>query len=89
MEPMIQLDGRCMQTADTAHSYLRQQMRFPAYYGNNADALFDCLTEIGEPVTLVLSHPETAAPLILAVIRTAAAQNPFLHLNEEVEGDEA
>lgn len=83
METTITLDGRCMQTAETAHSYLRQQLRFPAYYGSNADALFDCLTEIGDPVTLVLSHPEKTAPLILAVIRTAVAQNPSLHLEEE------
>ncbi len=89
MESIIRLDGRCMQTADSAHSYLRQQLQLPSYYGNNADALFDCLTEIGEPVTLMLFHPEKTAPLILAVIRTAAAQNPSLHLMEEVESDEA
>ncbi len=81
MERTIALDGRCMQTAETAHAYLRQLLQLPTYYGSNADALFDCLTECGEPLTLTLTHSESTAPLILAVLRTAAAQNPALTLN--------
>ena len=28
------------------HSYLKKKMKFPDYYGENLDALFDCLTDI-------------------------------------------
>ena len=31
-----------------AHEYLAEVFSFPEYYGKNLDALFDCLTEMGE-----------------------------------------
>lgn len=36
------------------HDYLAQVLELPAYYGKNLDALYDCLTEISQPLTLVL-----------------------------------
>ena len=38
---------------EQAHLYLAQMLDFPSYYGKNLDALYDCLTEIGE-CTIVL-----------------------------------
>ncbi|MDO4733306.1 MAG: barstar family protein [Bacillota bacterium] len=39
----IELDCSMMRDRDSAHAYLKEKMGFPAYYGKNLDALFDCL----------------------------------------------
>ena len=46
----------CTQIADKAalHRALARELHFPDYYGNNLDALYDCLTDIQEETTLAL-----------------------------------
>lgn len=39
------------------HEYIAKKMAFPEYYGQNLDALYDCLTEITEPTAVGLSIP--------------------------------
>ena len=34
-----------MVSKEAAHAYLKETFGFPAHYGNNLDALYDCLTE--------------------------------------------
>ncbi len=41
----IILDGKRMTAKEEAHAYLQEALDFPAYYGRNLDALYDCLTE--------------------------------------------
>ena len=36
------------------HAYLKEKFGFPEYYGNNLDALYDCLTDISEPTAIGL-----------------------------------
>ena len=43
------------------HSAFRKALDFPQWYGNNLDALYDCLTELPEPVRLVLKNWDAAA----------------------------
>lgn len=40
------------------HNYLMQILHLPDYYGKNLDALYDCLTEISEP--LIIAVPAAA-----------------------------
>lgn len=37
-------------TADDLHAYLATRLDFPSYYGNNLDALQDCLGDIDDDV---------------------------------------
>lgn len=41
----IILDGNMMTSRQETHSYIKKKMKFPDYYGNNLDALADCLSE--------------------------------------------
>ena len=54
----VQLDGRQMTDRETAHTYLAEQLQFPSYYGRNLDALYDLLTERGEPLEILFTHTE-------------------------------
>ena len=52
----VELDCRKMTDKQAAHAYLKQELSFPEYYGNNLDALYDVLTELGEQTELVLKN---------------------------------
>ena len=42
------LDGSLFTDKKKAHEILKKELSLPAYYGNNLDALHDCLTEMGQ-----------------------------------------
>lgn len=49
----IILDGEDFKTKEELHRILKSNLDLPEYYGNNLDALWDCLTGwIEIPVTL-------------------------------------
>ena len=52
----IVLDGLELRSLEEVHD--RFAAVLPAWYGRNLDALFDCLTDPGEPVTVRLLHRE-------------------------------
>lgn len=53
------LDARKLGTKGSAHPYLKKVFRFPDYYGNNLDALYDCLSEL-PPIHVSLIHSREA-----------------------------
>ena len=70
---------------EQAHTYLAQVMEFPEYYGHNLDALFDCLTELGEcTITFqgehILHQADCYGAKVLQVFEEAAQVNPRLIL---------
>lgn len=69
---------------EQVHEYLAQMLDFPAYYGKNLDALFDCLTELKD-CTVVLMGVDTLpqdsyGARVLKVIEAAAQANAGLKL---------
>ena len=69
----------------TAHRYLAKALELPEYYGNNLDALYDCMTEKSECTIIFKGAPKLYqkggyGAEILAVMRDAAEANPQLQM---------
>ena len=67
------LDARILGEKESAHSYLKRIFCFPDHYGNNLDALYDCLSELpyGANLSIHLIHTEDAGdyfPKVLTVL---------------------
>ena len=52
----IEIDGNAIFTSPDLHKALAEALSFPEYYGNNLDALYDCLTEIDQDTLLILNN---------------------------------
>ena len=82
------VDCHRMTSRAAVHDTLARTFAFPAYYGRNLDALYDCLTAL-PPCAVRLENRDALyenlgpyAEKLLAVFRDAAAQTPGLHLIE-------
>ena len=53
---MIILDGKSMGDRASLHDELRKKLNLPDYYGNNLDALSDCLDEMCERQLVVVER---------------------------------
>lgn len=80
------LDFTGITTKEELHAYLKAQLQLPEYYGNNLDALYDCLT--GMPLSIVtivnleaLSSLEMYALSLMEVFEAAAGVNEDLLIN--------
>ena len=74
-------------TKEDAHAYLKKKLAFPDYYGNNLDALYDCLTDIHEEQTIIIPKENMNPPYVgtygkqmLRVFEDAAKENPHLQI---------
>ena len=52
MEERI-IDCGSIRTKEDLHKVFRESLSFPEWYGNNLDALYDCLTEYAGKVRLL------------------------------------
>ena len=52
MEEKI-IDCARIHSREDLHAVFREALTFPEWYGNNLDALYDCLTEISGKVRLL------------------------------------
>ena len=69
------------------HTYLKNTLDFPFYYGANLDALNDELTSVSYPLKITLRYParpkgmmKEYLPRVLQVFRDAARENYNLEL---------
>lgn len=81
-ERRVSLNARRMTTRELAHAHLKARLSLPEWYGNNLDALNDCLGEIGEPTRIILRFaPVLEASLgeygvkLIRVLEQAAGAN--------------
>ena len=83
---IVIVDGRRIDSPEALHKFLAWQLRFPLWYGNNLDALYDCLTDISEPTAIQVVHANElrehlgpASHGFFRVLRDAAKENPNLY----------
>ena len=83
----LTLDCSQIGTKAGLHLQLTELLDLPEYYGNNLDALADCLSEIHQETCLVLEHPEALqesmgdyADRLFRLLEHCASENPFFHV---------
>ena len=85
MVKKVVLDCEKLLRRKEAHLYLAEMLDFPDYYGKNLDALYDCLTELGECTIVlrgdnILRGSEGYGAKVLKAFQEAASANPRLKL---------
>jgi len=83
----VTLDCRNFVSRSALHSAFAEALFFPAHYGNNLDALHDCLTALSEDTRLTLLHWEAAeeslgryAATLKRILAHSEAENRNLHI---------
>ena len=74
------IDTNKLTTMEQIHDFLAEELNFPAHYGKNLDALYDCLTDITEETEIQLTAEEETFHPLKKVLTTAAKSNKNLHI---------
>ena len=70
----IIIEGKLIQ--QKGHKYLKETLNFPDYYGENLDALYDCLTDIGTETEIRLNNAELVDKEIIDTFIDSSNENP-------------
>ena len=81
----VVIDCEKLRQKEQAHLYLAEVFDFPDYYGKNLDALFDCLTELGECTIVlnggnILHQTDSYGLKVLKIFEEAALVNSNLKI---------
>ena len=86
----IIIDGSAIFTSPDLHKALADALSFPDNYGNNLDALYDCLMEIHRDTHLQLRnwhhiefHLKDYSGKAVYVFHVACQENPHLRVSLE------
>lgn len=87
---IVNIDCAGITDARQLHEILARALTFPDWYGNNLDALYDCLTALGEETVITLCGTQSMGrweKSFLRVLADAARENPRLtwYLPEQTE----
>ena len=80
---MKMVDCKGVENKQQLHKRLAEALSFPDYYGNNLDALFDCLMDMRQETVIHLEGWETLAQWKDGFTQTfmdAAQENPHLQV---------
>ena len=76
------LDGNVIETREQLHAALQRDLELPEWYGRNLDALYDCLTDSHEAISIEIrnrdaltAHLGRYAAALEHVLRDAAGEN--------------
>ena len=64
---------------ENPHEYIKEKLDFPDYYGENLDALYDCLCELSNKIIIIKDSSLLDEDLI-ATFKDASVENPDLKL---------
>ena len=81
----VELESKHLEEPKEAHQYLRNKMHLPAYYGNNLNALYDCLSTM-QDTKVTLLHEQKSGEYyskVRQVFRRAGEQNESLWVREQ------
>ena len=83
----VTLDCRGFVPRSELHRAFAEALSFPDHYGNNLDALHDCLTALSEETRLILLHWDAAeeslgryAAALKRVLDDSQQENPNLNI---------
>ena len=78
----IRLNGDKMRDKASTHAYLKEKLALPDYYGENLDALWDCLSSEASLMRITICKSEAIirqlgsyGESILSVLEQAAEEN--------------
>ena len=77
----VWIDGKHITDMASLHSLVALSLGFPSYYGNNLDALYDCLTDLFEETEITVTNAEYLKSSLekgnafLNVLKQAAEEN--------------
>jgi ribonuclease inhibitor len=81
------IDGALMGSEQDFHLAISAALRFPQYYGQNLDALWDVMADVERPIRLVWRNAEGARPampdrfdVIIELLRAVEARDQSLGL---------
>lgn len=79
---LLLCDLNAFSDMEEAYDYLEKELSLPSWFGRNMDGLYDCLTDIGYPLTFLLPPVQEGLPAkrILPVLEDAAKENPNLSI---------
>lgn len=86
----IRLNGDKMLNKAAAHAYLKQKLALPDYYGENLDALWDCLVSdfsvkkiIVYNTAAIIEHLGSYGESIINLLEQAAEENEYIKVDIE------
>lgn len=82
------LDGNEILDKKMLHDILAASLNFPHWYGRNLDALYDCLTDLGEDAEIRFLHEDILkehlgeyTQSLIKVIHMSAKENTHIHVS--------